>query len=344
MPAYSSINRIPDESERARVAEKLLALRAQLTRDIPAKTTTDTLLLATWNIREFGGNRRGESLHYIAEIISRFDLVALQEVAANLDGLKKLVSLLGPNWDYIVTDCTDGTAGGGERMAFVFDKCKVFFRKMAGELVLPQTKLIGENKLQFARTPFNVAFQAGWFRFVLATVHIYYGTSSKEDPRRVEEINTVAAFLNKRAKAEDENYILLGDFNIFNKGDATMKALEKNGFYIPDAIKEHPTDLGKTKHYDQIAFKLKLDSKMTVFSERNQRAGAFNFSETIYPPEDLELYQQYFDEKYVKDRTVQQLEKYYLSTWRTFQMSDHLPIWIELKIDFSDEYLKRTLV
>jgi|ERR1044072_3542443 hypothetical protein len=27
--------------------------------------------------------------------------------------------------------------------------------------------------------------------------------------------------------------------------------------------------------------------------------------------------------------------------WRTYQMSDHLPMWIELRVDFSPEYLKR---
>ena len=82
MPVYSSIKRIPDEAERTRVSKKLLALRAQLSRQIPTKTAAETLLLATWNIREFGNKRRNESLHYIAEIISRFDLVALQEVAS----------------------------------------------------------------------------------------------------------------------------------------------------------------------------------------------------------------------------------------------------------------------
>jgi hypothetical protein len=35
-----------------------------------SKTAFGTLLFATWNIREFGDNRRAESLHYIAEIIS----------------------------------------------------------------------------------------------------------------------------------------------------------------------------------------------------------------------------------------------------------------------------------
>ena len=128
MPSYTSIKRIKDPLEKNRVVDKLLLLRSQLDRQVPAKTATDTLLLATWNIRSFGDNRRAESLHYIAEIVSRFDLVAVQEVANNMAGLQKLVALLGPNWDYIVTDSTEGTAGGGERMAFIYDRCKVFFR------------------------------------------------------------------------------------------------------------------------------------------------------------------------------------------------------------------------
>lgn len=340
MPAYTSIKRNKNVAERTRIIEKLLVLREQLDRDIPAKTATDTLLLATWNIREFGDNRRPESLHYIAEIISRFDLVAVQEVAANLDGLQRLMNLLGHNWDYVVTDSTEGKAGGGERMAYIYDKCKVFFRKMTGEIVLPDSGLI-DKKMQFARTPYCVSFQAGWFRFILATVHIYYGTKGNEDPRRVAEINTIANFLNKRISKEDDSYILLGDFNIANLGDATMSALEKHKFYIPEAIREHPSDLGKSKHYDQIAFKIKIDPTMTIFSENNQHAGAFNFAESVYTKEDLDIYRQYFEEKYTKGKTEKQVSNYYMSKWRTFQMSDHLPLWIELKVDFSNQYLDK---
>jgi hypothetical protein len=29
--------------------------------------------------------------------------------------------------------------------------------------------------------------------------------------------------------------------------------------------------------------------------------------------------------------------------WTTFEMSDHLPIWMELEIDYSDDYLRRYL-
>ena len=34
---------------------------------------------------------------------------------------------------------------------------------------------------------------------------------------------------------------------------------------------------------------------------------------------------------------------YYRTYWRTHQMSDHLPMWVELKIDFSRQYLRRKM-
>ena len=27
--------------------------------------------------------------------------------------------------------------------------------------------------------------------------------------------------------------------------------------------------------------------------------------------------------------------------WRTFKMSDHLPVWVQLDVDFGEDYLKR---
>jgi hypothetical protein len=79
---------------------------------------------------------------------------------------------------------------------------------------------------------------------------------------------------------------------------------------------------------------------MTVFSEGAQRAGAFNFSETVYTEQDLGIYREYFDEKNTVGKSEEKIKSYYLTSWRTFQMSDHLPLWIELKVDFSNQYLR----
>jgi len=339
MPYYHPLKNL-NKVERLRTIDKLLKLRKQLDDVIPQKTATDTLLLATWNIRAFGDNRRKESLHYIAEIVSRFDLIAIQEVSSNLKGLQDLVSLLNLNWDYFVTDITEGGPGNGERMAFLYDKSKISFKKMVGKIVLPVDDLVNGG-LQFARTPFCISFQAGWFKFVITTVHIYYGkNTTTEKAKREAEINMITSVLSKKANREKMSYILLGDFNIPDVDDSMMKALENNNFTVPKEIKEHPSDLGGTNHYDQIAFNLKLDKTMTVFDEKDQKAGTFHFEDTVYTMDDLETYKEYFLDK-IKGKTDAQIISYYRSTWRTFQMSDHLPLWVELKIDFSNQYLEK---
>jgi len=340
MPYYYPVRKMSDTVERSRIAANLLKLREQLNRDIPPKTDAGSMLIATWNIRKFNDKRREESLHYIAEIISRFDLVAVQEVSADMAGLERLMKLLDLQWDYLVTDTTDGSAGNSERMAILYDRSKVTFRKMAGELVLAQDNLIGEDKLQFARTPYTVAFQSGWFKFVLTTVHIFFGTATKKDKeKRRLEIAKITSVLGNRVKKEDMTYILLGDFNIPDTQDVMMQALTNNGFYVPDDIKAHPTDLGQVSHYDQIAFNTKLGPGMTIFSERGKTAGAFNFTESVYGVDDWKTYLPYFAEQ-AAGKTEDEIKTYFRKTWRTFEMSDHLPLWVELKTDFSDQYLR----
>jgi len=55
-------------------------------------------------------------------------------VKQDLWPLKRLVKLLGPNWDYFVTDITEGGPGNRERQAFLYNKTKVFFRNLVGEI------------------------------------------------------------------------------------------------------------------------------------------------------------------------------------------------------------------
>ncbi len=179
MPFYSKIDR--ETKEGKRTVEGLFRLKKQLKKEIPVRNLNDSILLGTWNIREFDspayGERKEESIMYIAEIISHFDIVAIQEVRANLKALEKLKYRLGSNWNFIVSDVTSGRKGNKERMAFLFDTRKISFGGLAGELVLPPIK--DKEVSQIARTPFMCGFNAGWIKFVLATVHIIYGKNKK---------------------------------------------------------------------------------------------------------------------------------------------------------------------
>ena len=109
---------------RQRTIAGLQRLRPALVAAIPPRTATDTLLLATWNIREFDAGQKAsfrsdESYYYIAEILSRFDLIAVQEVRDGLYPLQRLQKMLGSWWDFLVTDVTLGASGNAERMAYL---------------------------------------------------------------------------------------------------------------------------------------------------------------------------------------------------------------------------------
>ena len=307
MASYKKIRKIGDEAAKVRVVERLLKLREQLSAQVPEKTATQTLLLATWNIREFGENRLPESSYYIAEIIDHFDIVVIQEVnSKELGGLESVLSILGDNWSYVMSDGVEGTAGGNEAMAFVYNTNKVKFTGLAGEIVLPESRLM--EGVQFARTPFMVSFRAGWFDFKLCTVHIYYGSDKVDGiyQRRLKEIQTVSDFLLKRQESDDVSYILLGDFNIPDTEGEYFNALVENQyitkggkskskekFFIPEEIRRHPTDLGRVSHYDQIAFSLKLERNMVLYDDDEQRAGAFNYTESVFKPADWEVYRSF---------------------------------------------------
>ena len=107
MPLFYKLDGLGKDT--ARVAGRLETLRNTLQnhpdgpqRSVPNKNATDTLLLATWNLKEFEGGkndkRTAESYWYIAEIISHFDLIAIQEVGGHLGALNKLQALLGHTW------------------------------------------------------------------------------------------------------------------------------------------------------------------------------------------------------------------------------------------------------
>ncbi|MDO7174071.1 hypothetical protein Q5N74_17915, partial [Mariniflexile sp. AS56] len=131
------------------------------------------LLIATWNIRAFGNlTRKWDSddadspkrdLHSvlcIAKIISRFDVIAIQEVKGNIRALRDTLKVLGANWSFLLTDVNKGKVGNGERMAFLFDKRRVQLSGLAGELVVPDEwqDNLEEHVMskQFVRSPYAV--------------------------------------------------------------------------------------------------------------------------------------------------------------------------------------------
>ena len=122
------------------------------------------------------------------------------------------------------------------------------------------------------------------------------------------------------------NTILLGDFNIFSRKDETYLTFEKNKFKIPASLKKTYTNANQDKPFDQIAFlACDVDWQMDVM-----KSGTFPFFDYVYRDSECSVYLPNGTEKEYKQ-------------WRTFQMSDHLPLWVELQVDFGADYLKKKL-
>ncbi|MCY6380350.1 endonuclease/exonuclease/phosphatase family protein [Hoeflea prorocentri] len=345
-----------------RTAAGLLRLKVDMEEAGIPPRHPDTTLIATWNIREFDskayGERSLECLYYIAEICSKFDIIAVQEVRERLDALEQVRAIMGRGWKYIVSDVSEGKPGNRERMAFLYDSNKVRFTGLAGEIVIPPIQIKENGKTvrydparQLYRTPFIVGFKSGWTTLQLCTVHILYGEDEADNEERAREIASVAQFLSKRAQEgqiEDANLVLLGDFNIYKPTDITMKAITDAGFVIPEELQDVPaTNTGKKKrHYDQIAVMPQMWRMETT-----GRAGVFDFYNTVYRAleEDEVSYAEEMGEAYNvtskgKVRTKSGKTSYYRTYWRTHQMSDHLPMWMEIRSDFSVEYLEEFMV
>lgn len=364
----------PDPRHRKFVAERLAGLKKALRDEIRGSTSEHSLRLATWNIMHFGDgggyDRTRESMLYIAEIIDAFDLVAVQEVNRNLAKLEELLSHhLGNEWDYLVTDTTGGRPGdhgpgNNERLAFLYRRSKVQFCKETGEIVLPEGQEIAapgaepgaSKQIQFARTPFSVAFRSAWLKFKLCTVHIFFGEGKAGLAQRRAEIEKLASFLAARQEDEaeamvqaakgwtnpaeagwDSNYILLGDFNIISPEHETMQALEAAGFDIP--TKPLRSNLGGDMHYDQIAIKAAHPGFKVLGS------GVFDMLKHVYRDEDAAFYadvvkppKMAIDGKKQPRPRDKQLE-YYKATYRKNQMSDHKLLWCEISVDYSASYL-----
>lgn len=313
------------------VREDLDNLSSYLTATLPARRLEQNLLIATWNIRGFGNvtkkwssddndspKRDFHAIAAIAEILSRFDVIALQEIKGNIRGLRYVMKLLGPHWSFLMSDVTRGNKGNGERLAFVFNTQRVRLSGLAAELVVPPELLatsVGEDAMQrqFARTPYSVSFRSGKQTFLLTTAHVIFG----EPEDRVPELLALSEWMadwSKRTKAWGQNFMLLGDFNIDRKGDKLYEAFTSTGLYIPNELHNVPRTIfddpadPKDKFYDQIAwFRDDRGDDQLTLSFAN--AGG------------LDLWEQVLTHR--KDWTK--------TSW-SWRISDHLPLWCEFEL------------
>ena len=290
----------------------------KITRAIPAKAP-NRLLIATWNIANLGvQERRSKDRKLIAEILSWFDLIAIQEANANWTHLLDIQhGQLNDQFRLLLSDA----AGNNERMAFLYDAAKVRPLELVGEVSFPpadypNVKLPGITQAfkGFDRNPYFATFAAGSFSVTLVNVHLFYGSAQAADvERRALETFAVARWADRESTSGfsfTRDVVALGDFNMPKAipGDPIFNALTAKGLQLPGHSTQVASSVVSDAQYDQIAF-----FPAQTLNDFTGQKGVFDFDAVLF--QDLWQQSQPNWKTYVK-----------------YYVSDHRPMWAEFRI------------
>ncbi len=265
---------------------------------------SETLILASFNTLHLGWD--GKNYHDTAELLSLFDIIALQEVMKK-EGLtnlvKELESVSDEKWSYHLSPYA---AGNGEKYneyyAFIFKDKKVKFVKSIG--------FYPEKNNEFIREPYGAMFKSNKFDFILVNNHLLFGDEKSDRQKEAKELSKVYSYF-QNSDTKENDVFLLGDFNL-PAYDESFKDLFKHKdkiFYSIDP--SYKTTIGKSSlanSYDNIFYSFNYSKEYTG------RNGVYNYTDDY-------------------------LKKYGSSRFSILrkEISDHLPVYIELENSKDDD-------
>lgn len=182
---------------------------------------TQNVKVCSWNLQNFGKSKSDDELAYIAQIIQKFDVIAIQEVVAGYGGSQAVARLAdelnrtGNKWDYIVSNSTSSLGNSKERYAFLWNTVKVNKR---GDAWLEK-----KYEEEIDREPYYCRFVAGNRTFTLASFHAV--------PKSKQPETEIKYFKFMPGLYPNDNLIFCGDFNL-PQSNTVFNPLRKMG-YVP---------------------------------------------------------------------------------------------------------------
>lgn len=209
----------------------------------------ETIKIAAFNIQVFGQSKLGKPhvMQILAEIVRRFDVVAIQEIRSKEDDLMprfvELINSNGRQYDYVVGPRL-GRTNSKEQYAFVFDRATIEIDRNALYTIDDPDDLMH-------REPF-----VGWFRargppperaFTFSLVNVH--TDPDEVAPELKALAAVFKAVRDDGRGEDD-VILLGDFNTDSQHLGALGQISG----LVSAISGTPTNTARTKEYDNLIF------------------------------------------------------------------------------------------
>lgn len=231
----------------------------------PVNLKQETVRIASFNIQVFGQSKldKPQVMDKLAQIIRKFDVVAIQEVRSVKDNVLpqfvEQINATGRHYDYVIGPRL-GRTDSKEQYAFVFDKDTIEVDRQQLYTVQDPDDLLHREPL------------VGWFRvrgppadsaFTFSLVNIH--TDPDEVKSEVNALASVFKAVRDDGRGEDD-VILLGDLNASDRQLGLLGQISG----IQCAIVGIPTNTLQTKQYDNLIF------SSTTTREYMGRSGVFD--------------------------------------------------------------------
>lgn len=165
-----------------------------------------TIMLASFNVLRLG--EKEKDYRTLAKIISKFDIIGLEEVM-NEKGLKKLRGYLEKEtkskWEYFISENSVGSENYREYYGYIYKKDLIDEQKPLGFYD-------EKNENEFMREPYGMYFKVKNFDFVFILAHSIFG--DKEKQRVIEASNYINVYEYFMKKSKETDIIIAGDFNL----------------------------------------------------------------------------------------------------------------------------------
>ena len=231
----------------------------------PLERSTAAIRIASFNIQVFGTSKLSNPrvANILAEIVRRFDVVAIQEIRAKTpDVLPRFVDLInstGRHYDFVVGPRL-GRTSSKEQYAFIYDSASIETDRAALYTVAdPDDLLHREPLVAWFRVRGPPPEQA--FTFTLINIH----TDPDETRTELDALAGVYRAVRSDGRTEDD-VILLGDLNVDDRHLGKLGEVPQ----ILWAVSGVPTNTRGDKLYDNMLF------SQTATSEFMGRAGVFD--------------------------------------------------------------------
>jgi hypothetical protein len=144
--------------------------------------------------------------------------------------------------------------------------------------------------------------------------------------QHLRECEALARYLGRVASYGSETIILAGNFNIRRPDSPAVDAFRAEGFSIPPET-IHPSTITGQHCSSLIGLLSHKEEEGKLI--RIATSGAFNPLPYVYREDDEGLYCE-ADLLYCRAASVGARVPRYGRVWRTMQLSDHVPVWVEL--------------